>query len=78
MSNYLTMMLLPVVSVLVVIIAIKKDFQKPVFFVSVGVTMVIDMFLMKYLSLTMYGFICILTVPLAVIYVLICLFLSIK
>ncbi len=66
--------LAPVAAVIVLLIALKKGFNRQAFIVSAGITMVINMLLMERLS--MYGFIFFLTVPLAVIYVVICLVLS--
>lgn len=63
--------LAPVAAVIVLLIALKKGFNRQAFIVSAGITMVINMLLMERLS--MYGFIFFLTVPLAVIYVVICL-----
>lgn len=67
--------LAPVAAIIVLLVALKKGFNKSAFIVSAGITMVINMLLMEKLSI--YGFICCLTIPLAVIYVLICLALSI-
>lgn len=74
--SYIVFFLPPVVAVIVLIIAVKNGFNKQAFMVSVGITMVINMFALN--KLTWYGLLCTLTVPLAAIYVLICLWLSIK
>ncbi len=66
-----------VVSVGVLIYALKKGFHKNALYLSAAVSMVAAMFIMKY-SGTWYGFFCALTVPMAVTYVLICFFLSLK
>ncbi len=74
---YLVFWLLPpIVAITVLVVAIKKGFNKQAFVVSAGVTMLISMFTMH--NATWYGFICTLTIPLAGIYVAICLGLSIK
>ena len=65
----------PAVAIAVLVIAIKKGFNKQAFMVSAGITMVINMFTIH--NATWYGLMCTLTVPLAGIYVLICLFLSV-
>lgn len=70
------MLLPPAAAVIILIVAIKKGFNKQAFFVSAGVTMLINMFTMH--DATWYGFLCTLTIPLAGIYVMICLGLSIK
>lgn len=66
----------PLAAIIVLIVAIKNGFNKQAFFVSAGITMLINMFTMH--NATWYGFLCTLTIPLAGIYVLICLALSIK
>lgn len=68
--------LLPLLALIVLLIAIKNGFNKSAFIVSLGATMVINMFALHHL--TWYGFLCTLTVPLAGLYVVICLALSIQ
>ncbi|SCJ82569.1 Uncharacterised protein [uncultured Eubacterium sp.] len=74
--SYIIFFLPPVAAMIVLLIAIKNGFNKQAFVVSAGITMVINMFAIH--KLTWYGLICTLTVPLAAIYVLICLWLSIR
>lgn len=74
--SYILFFLPPVVAVAVLLVAIKNGFNKQAFMVSAGITMVINMFAMH--KLTWYGLLCTLTIPLAAIYVLICLWLSVK
>lgn len=66
----------PIAAIIVLIVAIKNGFNKQAFFVAAGITMLINMFTMH--DATWYGFLCTLTIPLAGIYVLICLVLSIR
>ncbi len=70
------MFLPPFLAIAVLVTAIINGFNKQAFFVAAGITMVINMFAMHYL--TLYGFLCTLTIPLAGIYVAICLVLSIR
>lgn len=74
--SYIIFFLPPAVAVIVLLIAIKNGFNKQAFMVAAGITMVINMFAIQ--RLTLYGLLCTLTVPLAAIYVLICLWLSIR
>lgn len=74
--SYILFLLPPVVSIIVLIIAIKKGFNKSALYISIGITMLINMFAMHHL--TLYGFLCTLTIPLTVIYLIICFFLSIS
>lgn len=67
--------LAPIVAIAVLVIEFKKGFNKQALIVSAGITMVINMLLMERLSL--YGFLFFLTVPLALIYIAICLILSV-
>lgn len=76
MAYGVLLLLPPAAAVIILIVAIKKGFNKQAFFVSAGVTMLINMFTMH--DATWYGFLCTLTIPLAGIYVMICLGLSIK
>lgn len=73
--QYLLLFLPPAAAVAVLVIALRKGFNKQAFFVSAGITMVINMFAVH--RLTIYGLICTLTLPLAGIYVAICLVLSV-
>lgn len=73
---YVLMFLPPVAAIIILIVAIKKGFNKEAFFVSAGITMVINMFALN--KLTIYGLLCTLTIPLSAIYVIICLFLSLR
>ena len=66
-----------VISIGVLIFAMKKGFNKTALYLSAAVAMVAAMFIMKYNG-TWYGFFCALTIPFAATYVLICLFLSIQ
>lgn len=72
--TYFLIFLPPVAAVAVLLVALKKGFNKQAFVVAAGIAMVIAMFAMH--KLTLYGLICVLTIPLAVIYVAICLVLS--
>lgn len=75
----LMIMLSPIIiSVIVLIYALVKGFNKTALIISAAVAMVAEMFIMKYCSDSWYAFFFALTVPLAVTYVLICLFLSIR
>lgn len=74
--SYILLFLPPVVAVAVLLVAIKNGFNKQAFMVSAGITMVINMFALS--RLTLYGLLCTLTIPLAAIYVLLCLWLSIR
>lgn len=74
--SYIVFFLPPLVAVIVLLVAMKNGFNKQAFMVSAGITMVINMFGLY--KLTWYGLICTVTVPLAAVYVLICLWLSIK
>ena len=74
MASYFLLFLPPFLAIAVLVAALKNGFHKGAFFVSAGVTMVIAMFLMDKVSL--YGLLCIITIPLATIYVVICLVLS--
>ena len=69
-------MFLPIVaSVVIVLYALKKGFDKTAYFISAAIAMVVAMFMMKH-NATWYGLMLALTVPLAVSYLIICLFLS--
>ena len=69
-------MFLPIVASLIILIyALKKGFDRTAFYISAAVAMVIAMFMMKH-NATWYGLLLALTVPLAVSYLIICLFLS--
>ena len=69
-------MFLPIVASLIILIyALKKGFDRTAFYISAAVAMVIAMFMMKH-DATWYGLMLALTVPLAVSYLSICLFLS--
>ena len=69
-------MLLPIVASLIILIyALKKGFDRTAFYISAATAMVIAMFMMKH-NATWYGLLLALTVPLAVSYLVICLFLS--
>ena len=69
-------MFLPIVASLIILIyALKKGFDRTAFYISAAVAMVIAMFMMKH-NATGYGLMLALTVPLAVSYLGICLFLS--
>ena len=71
-------MLLPIVaSLLILLYALKKGFDKTAFFLSAAIAMVIAMFMMEQ-NATWYGILLALTVPLAVSYLIICLFLSLR
>lgn len=74
--KYYLMLLLPIIAIIILIVAIRKGFSKQAFFVAAGITMVINMFAIHYV--TWYGLLCTITIPFAAIYVLICLFISIK
>ena len=74
--GYLLFFLPPALVLIVFIAAMKHGFNKAAFFVSVGITMIINMFAIHHL--TWYGLLCTLTIPLAGIYVVICLVLSIQ
>ncbi|MCI8609419.1 MAG: hypothetical protein HFE73_07225 [Firmicutes bacterium] len=75
----LWIMLSPIiVSVIVLIYALVKGFNKTALVIAASVAMVAEMFIMKYYSNSWYAFLFALTVPLAVTYVLLCLFLSIR
>ena len=64
-------MFLPIVaSVVILLYALKKGFD-----ISAAIAMVVAMFMMKH-NATWYGLMLALTVPLAVSYLIICLFLS--
>jgi hypothetical protein len=67
-----------VVSVAVLIYALRKGFNKTALVISAAVAMVSEMLVVRYISDSWYAFLFSLTVPLAVTYVLICLYLSIK
>lgn len=56
--------------------AMKQGFNKQAFFVAAGITMIINMFTIHHV--TLFGFLCTLIIPLAAIYIGICLFLSIR
>lgn len=64
----------PAAAIIVLVIAIKSGFNKQVFMVSAGITMVINMFTIH--TATWYSLICTLTIPLAAIYVVLALILS--
>ena len=64
-----------VVPNLALIDALKKGFDRTAFYISAAVAIVIAMFMMKH-NATWYGLMLALTVPLAVSYLSICLFLS--
>ena len=64
-------MLLPIVASLIILIYALKT----AFYISAATAMVIAMFMMKH-NATWYGLLLALTVPLAVSYLVICLFLS--
>ncbi len=66
-----------IASVAVLVYALRHGFNKTALYASAGLAMVITMFAMKY-SGTWYSFLMGLTVPFAVAYVLICLYLSVK
>lgn len=66
-----------IVSVIVLVYALVKGFNKTAFYFSAAVSMVAAMFIMRY-SGTWYGFFCALTIPMAVTYVIICFILSLK
>lgn len=69
-------MFLPIVASLIILIyALKKGFDRTAFYISAAVAMVIAMFMMKH-NATWHGLMLALTVPLAVSYLSICLFLS--
>ena len=69
-------MFLPIVaSVVILLYALKKGFDKTAFFISAAIAMVVAMFMMKH-NATWYGLMLALTVPLAVSYLIIWLFLS--
>ena len=71
-------MFLPIVaSVVILLYTLKKGFDKKAFFLSAAIAMVIAMFMMKH-NATWYGLMLALTVPLAVSYLVICLFLSLQ
>lgn len=74
----LLIMLAPIiVSVGVLIYALRKGFNKTALIVSAAVAMVSEMFIMKYND-SWYAFLFALTVPLAVSYVVICMYLSVR
>ncbi|MGN0712350.1 MAG: hypothetical protein ACI4LJ_01115 [Anaerovoracaceae bacterium] len=74
----LLIMLAPIiVSVGVLIYALRRGFNKTALIVSASVAMVSEMFIMKYND-SWYTFLFALTVPLAVSYVVICMYLSVK
>ena len=66
-----------IISVIVLIFALRKSFNKKALAVSAAITMVVEMLMMKSND-TWYVFLFSLTVPLAVSYVAICLVLSIR
>ena len=66
-----------IVSVCVLIYALRKGFNTTALIVSASVAMVSEMFIMKYND-SWYAFLFALTVPLAVTYVVICMYLSVK
>ena len=66
-----------IVSVGVLIYALRKGFNKTALIISAAVAMVSEMFIMKYND-SWYAFLFALTVPLAVTYVVICMYLSVK
>ena len=69
-------MFLPIVaSVIILLYALSKGFDRTAFYVSAAAAMVIAMFMMKH-NATWYGVMLALTVPLATSYLVICLFLS--
>ncbi len=75
----LLLMLSPIIiSVVVLIYALMKGFNKTALIISASVAMVAEMFIMKYYSNSWYAFVFALTVPLAATYVVICLILSIR
>jgi len=74
--GYVLFFLPPALALIAFIAAIKRGFNKAAFFVSAGITMIINMFAIH--SLTWYGLICTLTIPFAGIYIVICLVLSIQ
>lgn len=74
--SYILLFLPPAAAVIVLLAAMKSGFNKQAFMVSAGITMVFNMFMLH--KLTLYGLLCTLTVPLAAIYVLLCLWLSIR
>lgn len=74
--SYILFFLPPAAAVIVLIAALKSGFNKQAFLVSAGITMVINMFAIH--SLSWYGLLCTLTLPLAGIYVAICLVLSLR
>lgn len=65
-----------IISVIVLIYALRRSFNKRALVVSAAITMVVEMLMMKNND-TWYVFLFSLTVPLAVSYVAICLVLSI-
>ena len=65
-----------IISVIVLIYALRRSFNKRALIVSAAITMVVEMMMMKNND-TWYVFLFSLTVPLAVSYVAICLVLSI-
>ena len=73
----LLIMLAPIiVSVGVLIFALRKGFNKTALIISASVAMVAEMMIMKYNN-SWYAFLFALTVPLAACYVVICLYLSV-
>lgn len=74
----LIVMLAPIiVSVAVLIYALVKGFNKTALIISAAVAMVAEMLIMKHND-SWFAFFFALTVPLAVSYVVICLYLSVK
>ena len=71
-------MFLPIVASLIILIyALKKGFDRTAFYISAAVVSVIAMFMMKH-NATCYGLMLALSVPLSVSYLSICLFLSLQ
>lgn len=71
-------MLLPIIAaVIILVFALIRGFDKTALALSLSIAMVIAMFIMKYNG-TWYSIIFALTVPLAVSYLIICMFLSMR
>lgn len=67
-----------IVSIVALIVDFKKGINKKALIVSAMFAMVAEMFAMKYIAGTWYILVFSLIVPLAVVYTLICLYLSLK
>ena len=67
-----------VISVIALIICLIRGFNKVAFFTSAAVAMLVEMFVMKYVSNSWYMFLFSLFVPMAVLYTCFSLYVSLK